>query len=204
MANEKTLQLDALLKSSPEVSSLGGNDRILAVDGNGEMRRISRSNLDSGKSLKIKFPLSISSGWVRIGRFDSQGNVLLYCGLIWGVATPNQFLLSASAHVNGNESVNRVINLMPSKVFTKARLVKKADGAIYLDIYFYLRPGALIITDLAGFLFNFTEPIFNPSIEASDTTWASDLSGGGKNRCQTDSYILLSAFVNHFEERRTA
>lgn len=35
MANEKTLQLDALLKSSPEVSSLGGNDRILAVDGRG-------------------------------------------------------------------------------------------------------------------------------------------------------------------------
>ncbi len=182
--NEKTVSLNDVLKGAQEVTALAANDRILAINTDGNPRKISRSNLDSDRFLRVEFPISIKSGWIRIGRFDGQGDTLLYCGTIWGGATPTTILLSAVAHINGGAVVNRVVNLLKSDVFTKARLVKKSNDRIYLDLYFSLRPSSLSINRIAGD-FALAESVFNPTIETSDTVWESNFGGGGKSYLST-------------------
>lgn len=183
--SESTTKLSDILKASAEVTSLASTDRLLAVDADGGTKKITRAGLDSDKFSSTGFLASVNSGWLRIGSFSGQGDVLLYCGATWGAATPTAILISAIAHINGDANINRVVNLLPSTCFKKARLVKKSNNRVCLDIFFAYRPGVMKVSLIAGNMFSLTEIETNPTIEATDTVWESNLGGGVKRFAST-------------------
>lgn len=157
---------------APELTSLAATDRLLATDGNGSLRRISRENAVSQGTKSSFVPVSsFSSGWVRVASLVLEAFGLLSVNLTWSIATPQASLLNVAAHINGFRSVNSVKNAyqIGNNGLTKARIVRKAGAnQMYLDLYLVNRPGRMHITLLSSINMSLIDTLFDPIIEASD------------------------------------
>ncbi len=104
-----------LLKSSPEVTSLATTDRILAIDSNGEPKKISRSNtVNQDKQMKF----TVTAGderWIRVAKMTEYGSCCIMTvaatGFNGGWGYPLIFALNAPH--GGSSSTIRIIPLNP-------------------------------------------------------------------------------------------
>ena len=129
--------LNNILKGSTESSSLASSDRILAVDSNGDIKRVSRSNLINQDTYLQSTISPGESNWLRVAELPANASGILKISIDWGGIMPAMIVLSVMAHCNSNSACRMqcISRLSSSSVFSKARIVRKANTTCYLDIY---------------------------------------------------------------------
>lgn len=152
--SEATL-LNTLLATSPEVSALEANDRLLVVAADGSTKRINRNNLatqDSCASLAI--PTSFKGGWVRLITSWTEDSTLLHISSTWHTVSTMSVLLNINSHISAmsqSGGVSGVVKVseVNGQGITKARLVKTTDNRIFTDIYLTGAPGHVSVRILS-------------------------------------------------------
>ena len=161
-----TVSLKDKLKSAQTVTSLENADRILAVDTNGNLKKIDRG--------RVANP-SVSSGnisspqWVRFASFATLDYALLFFQSNWNNNPGVHLIVDAILHshaldYNKFAVLSRLVNASTT-VLTKLRVVIKKNDTCYLDVYY--SPSAansFSVRLIAGGIKMLASPIFNAEI----------------------------------------
>lgn len=148
-------------------------------------KKLPLATIDSFRKLRLIPGQGQNSGWIRIGKFDTEGEAIVLMFGRWGGAEPQTACLVAQAHINGGSTVNKVCNLLAATSdsgFNKARLVKTSgSSSLFLDVYMAKRFSQMYFTLLDAVNFTQLSPAFAPELEATQSTFESSLlqSGGG-------------------------
>ena len=133
----ETTKLNEVFKASTEVTSLGSNDRVLAVDANGNTKRITRSR--AANPMVSSGTLSTAQ-WVRFASFTPSAAALLFFNSSWNVNPGLHMIVDVILHPH-NLAYNHVAVLSRlsntnSNVLSKLRVVINRNSTSYLDVYY--------------------------------------------------------------------
>ena len=132
MSESKTLA--DVLKGAPEVTSLASADRILAVDANGNQKKISKGHLRNEGIMTSKLVAKGDSGWLRIANLSANSSAIVKISVAWGSIMPAMVLFGFFFHPNGGCNIKPNILMSSSSVLDSARFVRKRNSLGYLDI----------------------------------------------------------------------
>ena len=191
----ETTPLKDKFKNAQTVTSLEDADRILAVDTNGNLKKITRG--------RVANPL-VSTGtikspqWVRFALFDNtSGHALLSFQSDWNINAGIHLIVDSILHSH-SLSYNKIAVLsrlvhQASTVLSKLRVVIKKNAICYLDVYY--SPSAsnsFSVRLIAGGITMLASPIFNAEIPDGYTarefslatvSESAEIVGGGKSLC---------------------
>lgn len=199
MANEKTTKLSDVLKGSQEVSSLGGNDRLVAIDADGSTKKIKKERLfEEGRLVQNVLN---TEGWYNIAKFRSNAThfVTFQVGTQWNHTQPMSALIHMMICGNnvGGVSLGVVSTLrISTKTIQKVRVVYTGSEML-LDFYYGVSVNNnVVIQGIAGIELN--SEIKKAELLDGWTTKEFDISnsGGGGN--------FLQFNVLPLQERRSA
>lgn len=146
-----TKTLKDKFKNAQAVTSLASTDRVMMIDPNGGLRKISPEELDrNGKHAQGQVEAG-SSGWLRIAKVNYDSNGIIKISKAWGATTPKFLLLCYLCHVNGVQKVSIMAFLGDGgTILSKARIVYKANTDGYLDVYAPIPSRESFYVDLLG------------------------------------------------------
>lgn len=179
MSNPTTLA--DVLKGAPEVTSLESADRLLAVDANGDQKKISRYNLVPS-NLRDNTYSETNKGWIRIAsssieNFPTVATVYFTDGLWAGYPSGNA-LIFVTRYVNGEWAKPHVRVLGNLHTTSEVRTVKTG-------MFFHLEvKGAnrRLMVSCEGINIKTPDTLESPVIPSDATIYtytAAELSGGG-------------------------
>lgn len=130
-------KLSDVFKASSEVTSLESTDRVLAIDANGNPKRIRRDRI----ATPYVFFNDISTPqWVRIGKFTSSACALIKIFSIWNNIPGNNILVDMLLHPNNAQyNAATVLSRMRNagnSLLPKLRVVRKHTSESYIDLYY--------------------------------------------------------------------
>lgn len=153
-------------KDAPTVTSLESTDRIVAVDGNGELKRITQERVSN----PLSEVLVLSPQWIRIGEFSNNAYALLSISTTWNAVSGIHLLVDMILHTH-NVAYNQVAVLSrlrhsPTTVVSKIRVLIKRDSTSYVDVYYNANGNSTLISKLiSGRAFAmYATPILNAQI----------------------------------------
>lgn len=138
-------KLGDVLKTSSEVSSLESTDRVLAVDANGNPKRITRTRLVSPY---VYFNNISTPQWVRVAKFSSGSCALIKIFSTWHNVPGNNILVDMLLHPNARQynSVTVLSRMRNSanNMLQKLRVVRKSTSECYIDLYYNSNTAELV------------------------------------------------------------
>lgn len=203
-----TIELRDKFSAATEVTSLATSDRVLAIDANGDQKKISRTNLaNQGFSQTFSADANSAGRWVRIAKMSNYGSSCMLTissgGFSGGWIYPLTMLVTAP-HAGSLDNIS-IVSLCPQKANTvnssypcsKIR-VTGAEETKYIDIFVansYARTLNIVIS--CAMFSSLVTPAENPAVGNKVKEFdVSDLWGGGK--------LLSYNQLRNFTERRVA
>lgn len=169
------------INSLSQVTSVSDSDKLMVVTPEGFSKITALHFLNRIKSLAI--PSGLGASWIRLGYITTEGCFIYVVLGKWGARSTQMAILAGQGHMSGGATENKVQNMLPmptSSAFTKARMVKtNGDSKIYLDIYMSHTYSRIEGMTVCANGFTQLTPSLVSSLEANQTAYEAELSGGG-------------------------
>lgn len=140
-----TRTLKDKVKNAQEVTSLEASDRLLAIDTNGNQKKISRTNLiNQGLLVSFSAEANSTGRWIRIAQMTDYGSSCILTISVSGYSAGWYYpltMLVTAPHGNSSETIS-IVSLSPRKVessngiypFSKIRITG-IEQQKYIDIF---------------------------------------------------------------------